>query len=371
MLLALLIAGLSFWTTLDRIKTTESIYPRYVIENVQEFGKNTGHGNVIALSPYLHTCDFSSGDAFYNMLHYYFSLAKRKKMFLDSTIIILPEYIGTWLVAANEKKSIFSDTAVEDAMQTIMFSNPVKFCRAYFQSNSKDKTKEAIFRMKSKKMLEVYQTTFSALSKEFKMTIVAGSIVLPDPTVKNGKIELNPTGKLYNVSAVFDVSGKVLSPLTKKIFLIEEEKTFTSRALQNTIPVYKTTAGNLAVLICADAWYPQNYRLLKNGKAEIIAVPSFVTGKNAFEQKWQGYNGAPTPSDVDKEDVGKLNEREAWMKYAMARSVNMKTTVSTFLRGDLWNLSSDGHTLIRMNNLMIETKDIQHKTGSLINVWLE
>ena len=372
--LLLLCAGYFFWSENDRVINTENIFPRYVIGNVEQFGKNNGKGNIIALSPYLHTTDFSSQTAFYNMLHYYFSFAQRKKLLNDSTIIVLPEYIGTWLVTANEKRSMYADTSLEEGMQTVIVSNLFKFGTSYLISKSEDKTKEAIFKMKADKMLDIYQTTFSKLAKVFKVTIVAGSIVLPAPAVKDGKIEIDKSGKLYNISAVFDESGKVLAPLTKKIYPIAEEKTFTCCADKNTeIPVYKTATGNLAVLICADAWYPQNYNSLKNKNINILAVPSFVSGNDSWIKRWKGYNGAATPTDVDKTDIGKITEYEAWKKYAMLgriQSTRIQIGVNVFLRGELWNMGTDGHTFLWNNNTAFEPKEPEDKTGSLINVWL-
>lgn len=364
----------AFWSNYDIASLTEGIFPRYVLGEVEILGKNTGKGNVIALSPYLHTYDFSSKEAFYNMLHYYFTFAQRKKLLNDSTIIVLPEYLGTWLVIANEKRSIYRDTSINEAMQTLVLSNLGKFGVAYLSSGSEDKSKEAVFRMKAGKMLEIYQSVFSKLAKEYHVTIVAGSIVLPNPSVKNGSIDIEKNGRLYNISVVFNKEGKVLSPLTKKIFPINEEKTFTSSAENKEVPVYKTVAGNFAVLICADSWYPSSYQLLKNKKVDILIVPSFVSGNDAWSAKWKGYNGAPAPNDIDKNDLGNISEQDAWLKYAMTgriKSADIKTGINVFLRGDLWNLGTDGQTLLWNKNTPLLSKDIKDKTGSLINVWLE
>lgn len=372
--LILVISGYAFWSNYDNATDTEGIFPRYVIGDMEEFGKNSGKGNIIALSPYLHTYDFSSQEAFYNMLHYYFSFAKRRNLLNDSTIVVLPEYLGTWLVVANEKRSIYADTSLQDGMKKLVFSNIIKFGRAYLNATAIDKTKEAIFNMKAQKMSEIYQNAFSRLAKEYHVTIVAGSIVLPDPSVENGKLVINKSGKLYNVSAVFDVNGNILSPLTKKIFPITEELSFTCAANKKELPIYKTASGNLAVLVCADAWYPENYQLLTEKQVDVLAVPSFVSGKNTWQTIWKGYNGAPAPADINKSDINKITEQDAWLKYAMTgriKSTAIKTGVNVFLRGDLWNLGSDGHTLIWNNKTPVLSKNTENKTGSLINVWLE
>ena len=177
-----------------------------------------------------------------------------------------------------------------------------------------------------------------------------------------------------NVSAVFDANGNILSPLTKKIFPISEELSFTNAANKNELPIYKTPSGNLAVLVCADAWYPENYQFLTDKQVDVLAVPSFVSGNDSWSKKWKGYNGAPAPADINKADINKITEQDAWLKYAMTgriKSTAIKSGVNVFLRGDLWNLGSDGHTLIWNNKAPVLSKDTENKTGSLINVWLE
>lgn len=357
------------------------LFPRYVIGEVEQIGINNGKGNILALSPYLKTYDFSSKEAFYNMFHYYFSFAKKRNLLNDSTIVVLPEYIGTWLVVANEKQSIYSDTSIEDGMKMLALSNLGKFGLSYIVSTSSEKTKEAIFKAKSKIMLDIYQSTFSKLAKEFRVTIVAGSIVLPNPIIKDNKIEINRIGKLYNISAVFDTNGIVISPLTKKIFPIDEEKCFTSAADKDNTPIYKLINGNLAVLICADAWYPENYAFLKDKNVSMLLVPSFISGNDAWNKKWKGYNGAPMPKDVTASDTNSITEHDAWLKYAMVGRIlktEINTGVNVFLRGDLWNLGSDGNTLVNTSKYIdslkvpyiYEGNNKEDKTGTMVNVWL-
>lgn len=79
------------------------------------------------------------------------------------------------------------------------------------------------------------------------------------------------------------------------------------------------------------------------------------------------------PTDIDKTDIGKITEYEAWKKYSMLgriQEAGIKTGVNVFLRGELWNLGTDGHTLIWCNNKVQELAAPNDKTGSLINVWL-
>jgi predicted amidohydrolase len=372
-LLFLIITSYIIWSRKDRITSINDIYPRYVLSDVESFGTDNGRGNLLALSPYVHTHDFSSEQAFYNMLEYYLSFAQRKKLLNDSTIVVLPEYLGTWLVAANEKKEMYKDTSITDALQRIVFSNLWSYGNAYLSAKGTDKQKDAIFRMKANSMCTIYQNTFSKLAQQFKITIVAGSIVLPEPEIKNGILTIHSSGKLFNVSVVYNKNGKALSPLIKKTYTVSSEKSFTANAASKDLPIYKTIAGNLGILIGGDAWNPENYTALQQKQVAILAVPAFVAGNNSWDIYWNGYVGGKTPADVDKNDFGKITEQMAWLKYAMtkrAKTANIKNGVNVFLRGDLWNIGSDGQTIVWTNDTAVLSKNTQENTGSLINIWL-
>jgi len=362
-----------YFSNAGRIKSIDQIYPRYVIGDVENIGTNKGKGNIIALSPYLHTYDFSSAKAFENMLRYYLNFARQKKLLSDSTVVVLPEYFGTWLVALNEKASVYSDTSITDAMQTIVYSNLFSFAKAYLVSTGKDREKEAIFRMKAQKMAYVYQQTLSKLSKEYKLTIVAGSIVLPEPEIENGILKIHPNGKIYNVSVVYDMSGKARSPFIKKVFPINSELGFTSKANNPETPVFITPLGKIAVLICADSWFPQSYTSLNHKDIKAVVSPAYVNTTDVWNAKWKGYDYG-TPPDVTQADKNNLTEVEAWKKYAVvarAKPAGIPYALNVFLRGDFWNLGSDGNTLLLKQDSLIEAKDQVEKTGSLINLWLE
>jgi len=104
-----------------------------------------------------------------------------------------------------------------------------------------------------------------------------------------------------------------------------------------------------------------------------LAVPAFVAGNNSWDIYWNGYVGGKTPADVDKNDFGKITEQMAWLKYAMtkrAKTANIKNGVNVFLRGDLWNIGSDGQTIVWTNDTAVLSKNTQENTGSLINIWL-
>jgi hypothetical protein len=215
-------------------------------------------------------------------------------------------------------------------------------------------------------MANAYFKTFSYLASKYEVTIVAGSIILPEPyTDEKGVLRVKPGEKLYNMTAVFNPNGSMSPQLVKKIYPIEDEKGFVCAADLNALPVFDTPTGKLGVLICADSWYP-----------ELLAVPSYATGDGLWGKPWAGYNGGAMPGDVDKNDVGKITEREAWKKYAMGgrvASAHIGFGVNVFLRGKLWDLGSDGETVVTGDGHVLDGSpiNIEQAGASITNVWIK
>jgi predicted amidohydrolase len=316
--------------------------------------------------------DYASPAALTQKLDGYFLQAQKNGWLQRATIAVLPEYTGTWLVASGEKKAVFDAEDVSLAMTTLALTHLPSF--AYYMITApavQDRAKWALFTSKAERMSEDYQTVFGGLAQRYGVHLVAGSIVLPDPHLENGQLVVRPGGPLYNISALFGPDGRIVPPLVFKAYPIEDENRFLAAGKPQDIPVFQTPAGKLAVLICADAWYPSTYAAVQAKGAQLIAIPSFSAGDGMWASAWSGYNGAATPTDVDQRDVGKLTEGQAWQKYAMggrAAAHGMQQGVNVFLRGALWNLGSDGATLA----LREGQQSVSPLTNSaaLTSVWL-
>ena len=348
--LIIIFLGYFFWAHYDR--HWETSY-QYKPVKFAVFNKDSATGNVIGMQVYMTNLDYRTASTFYNKLDYYLKQAQQKKWIKQHTTVVFPEHIATWLVAANEKKSVFKTASVSKAMQTIVLSHLPAFLGAYIKANASDKSKEAIFQFKAKEMLRIYLEVFSKLAKKYKVTIVAGSIFLPNPVLKSGKIKIRK-GPLYNVSAVFAADGNIRTPLILKKFPTQDELTFCepSSTANSTFTVSRHKMG---VLICADAWFPQNYQELGSQKASVVLVPAYSAGNNLWATQWQGYNKLKgrdvTPNDIDVLDVNAITEGVAWYKYTLVRvkKAGIKTAIAVFLRGTIWDLGTDGRSFILQN----------------------
>jgi predicted amidohydrolase len=314
--------------------------------------------NIVAVQPYMLTTDYLSRESFYQKLNIYFEEAARQKYFHERTVVLLPEYLATWLVILNEKISVANAATVNEAMRIILLSNPVAFIRNYFKAQGEaDRIAATIFRMKAEAVAEAYNSVFRQLAQTYQVTIVGGSVVLPNPAIQENSIVPDLSGPLYNTSFIFHPDGTIDTKIIRKVFPIQSELPFVkSCPIQQAIPAFDLPVGRTAVLICADSWYHQAYHQVDSLQAEIVLVNSYLAGNLRMSALWQGYNGAAVPDDVNRQDVGRLTEMEAWKKYSMPGRLaqsHARIGANVFLRGRLWDLGNDGTIFLMRNGILL------------------
>lgn len=318
----------------------------------QDFPLDSAVGYIIGIQPIMSTGDFATEENYFTKLDNYLNEANKKNWLNENTIVLFPEYIGTWLVVANQRKSIYKSSSISAAMIQLIASKPFQFLKYWNKAQAKNKVNEAIFAMEAEKMADIYQRTFSKLAAKYKVNIVAGSIVLPNPWVENEKL-ISSDAPLQNISAWFYPDGKIANNLIRKVFPIEEELSFTQAGNLAEIPVFETAMGNVASVICADSWYPEIYKTLHEKRVDILLVPSYSSPNEMWNRPWNGYNGRNAPQDVDLSDIGKLTEQNAWEKYSMlgrSHAANIAYGINTFLHGQLWDMTAAGDVFVIQNH---------------------
>ncbi len=340
------------------------------LDELVEYGTNAQQGNLLGIQPFMLPADYACEETFYAKINAYLSVAQQRGWLDPKTIVVLPEYIGIWLAAAGEKPRVYQATSVAVAMQTLILSHPLRFIAAFLSAKAKDRVKYGVFRLKAQEMARLYQRVFSRLASDYRATIVAGSILLPSPRIDGGNLAIG-RGKLYNVSLVYKPDGSPYGHIIHKVYPVWDELPFVARGDLAALPVFDTPTGKLGVLICADSWYPDAYETLQAKGAELVAVPSYLAPDGIWNQPWRGYNGGAAPADVNAGDVQALTEGEAWLKYALAgraSKAGIRYGINVFLRGKLWDLGSDGHTVMVRNGTVVEAK---HVSGAaVVNCWI-
>lgn len=369
--LIILLGAYFIWSALGR--TPGPVDVQLHLDSSYTLNTDSGKGNVIGINAYMVPSDYTSKLHFSQKLKGYMEECRKKGWLNAKTVVIFPEYIGTWLVVEGEKKSVYSSATIDQALQGFVFSNFFSYIRSWFMSpdSAADKVKHSVFATKGQRMADIYTDVFSGLAKEFGVTIVGGSILLQEPNVRKNNIDLK-NGSLENITAVFNPDGSIQPKLTRKAFPIQDELPFVKKCSPSELPIYNLPIGKTSVMICADSWFPESYQAVNADSLVLIAVPSYTQTDLSMGTKWLGYSGFDEPKDVDSTDIGKITLRDAWLKYTMpTRIKNIRTPygMTVSLRGKLWDLGTDGELIVYNRGQVFCPASMEG--ASMVNLWLK
>ena len=368
--LAVVLAAYFVWAGSGRKRPDVSVDLH--IDTVYSMNADAGRGNVVGVSPFMTPSDYASSQHFMAKLDGYMQAAKVEGWLTQGTVVVFPEYVGSWLLAAGEKRAMLESPTAGRAMALFIGSNFFSYLRDWFTApdEADDKVLHSVFSSKGFPMARIYRDVFGELARKYRVSIVAGSILLPYPVIEKDRIRIR-MGPLYNVSAVFNPDGTIQPRLVRKSHPTAEEQPFVASGDVGDIPVFDLPAGRTAVMVCADAWFPESHHTLKGGSVELVAVPSYTPGDGAMDSAWKGYSGHPMPADVDSTDRRRLTLREAWLKYAVPgrfRNSPVRNAISVSLRGRLWDMGSDGSSIgWAGDSLYVEP---ERNGASVVNLYL-
>ena len=332
-------------------------------------GVPADRGNLLGIQPELFPADYQSLERLHLKLAAYLQNARDQGLINDKTIVVLPEHIGTWLMLTGEKNEVYQALHLKEAMNWLSISNPVQFVRAWISATGADRMDDAYLRMKAPAMARDYQVLFGGLAKEFGVTLVAGSIALPNPSISQRQLQIGH-GALYNASVVFAADGLPIGDPQRQLYPIYDEREFIQPGDENVVSVVDTPAGRLGVLVGSDSWYPDNYRKLNENGAHLIAVPALVTGRDTWDRPWRGFKSVSTPPEVSLKPE-ELSEGEAWRRLTLISQQPVSQAsagMSVFLRGQFWDLGTAGHSFLSSNGQI--SADGDARGARMLNIWL-
>jgi predicted amidohydrolase len=332
-------------------------------------GTPADRGNLLGIQPELFPSDYQSSERLHRKLAAYLQKARDQGLLNEKTIVVLPEHIGTWLMVSGEKDELYQATTLKEAMNWLAASNPLKFIRALIGAHGDSRLDDAHLRMKAKGMAKDYQALFGGLAKEFQVTLVAGSIVLPEPSIIDGRLKIGG-GALYNSSVVFGRDGLPIGQPQRQMHPVFDEHEVIAANGERTPSVVDTPAGRLGVLIGSDSWYPDAYRKLDAQGAKLVAVPAFVNGRGTWDKPWRGYKGLSTPGSVSLK-AEELSEGQAWHHLTLTAQPPSSQAIagmSVFLRGQFWDQGSAGQSFLSSNGQHFA--DGKARGARLLNLWL-
>jgi predicted amidohydrolase/GNAT superfamily N-acetyltransferase len=113
-----------------------------------------------------------------------------------------------------------------------------------------------------------YETLFKRLAAESKLYIIAGT----HPVIQQGE--------LSNAAHLFTPNGRVFRQ--KKVHLTPTEKNLYQMSRGHSFYIYHTDYGRVALLVCYDVEFPEAARVLAQGGAQILFVPSCTDERQAY-----------------------------------------------------------------------------------------
>ncbi|WP_268036781.1 hypothetical protein [Algoriphagus sp. PAP.12] len=338
--------------------------PKIFLSLVQDINpSDTLKNNLVGIQPYMEEADFVLQERYRNKLELYLAEAKKSNLIRTNTLVVFPENIGTWLILVDEKHSLATKNRLNEVKSTLIWSNIFDFCLAYLRTDEEDRSMAAVYRMKAKNMAEAYYESFSGLARQFQTYIVAGSIILPKPSVLDGEIYIDITEPLVNASFVFGPDGKIIgNPIIKEHSGGFDDLLLSLSNIDNH-EVLDLPVGKTSILINQDAWFNETYQLIENSTPSIILNPSFSPGINSMAEPWEGF-GISTPSfEIDSTDLGNITLLEAIEKYSLPQKINNSNAqigMTLFLKGEFWDLGASGQPLIihKGDSLEIQNADL-------------
>lgn len=357
------LCGYGFWT---EQRPTGHYLSDLRIELVMSEGVPADHGNLLGVEPQLYPSDYQNLQRLHRKLAAYLEQARAQGLINTRTIVILPEHIGTWLWARGEKNELYQVTQRRDAWQWLEVSNPLRYGLAMLNAEGDDRRADAHLRMKAQQMASDYQQVFGGLAKQFGVTLVAGSIVLPSPRVEHGMLKAG-SGALYNSSLVFAADGSVLGQPQLQQHPDGDVRRYIDSGTDQPPQVLQTPAGRLGVLIGSDSWYPSNQQQLANQSAQFIANPAFLAGKDSWNGPWRGNRHQPLATRLPFKP-GEVSEAHAWQQLTLNANPSNMISMSVFQRGRFWDVVADGYGFA--NRAGVTLNGHSSSGARLLNLWL-
>ncbi|AOE84592.1 hydrolase [Pseudomonas sp. TCU-HL1] len=236
-------------------------------------------GNLLAIRPALYPSDYRDPDLLRMKLAAALDLARTQGLLNEKTVVALPDHIGTWLLLRDEKHNLYQARSFAEGGKLLTLSHPTLLGRLFLQGQDLE---EALLRAKARRMARDYQKLFSRLASEYRVTVLAGSILLPSPYLKEGKLR-SGHGALYNLALAFSPDGQLLGEPYSQPWP-QSARSESSQSLQ-------TASGLVTITRSWSQGYPQSQVTLSDGQVS-ASEALFLRGR-----LWPLHN-APAGSEL-------------------------------------------------------------------------
>lgn len=297
-------------------------------------GENRGYGNLVFVQPVLSSSHYYSEEIFLNSIRPYFEKAKEAKIIDKKTVFILPEHIGSFLAFHHGNRFVYEAETFEKAIQELRKYKKLE------SAISDENLKKSFYAHFSEEAAEIYSRIFSKLAQEYSVPIVAGSIILKNPKVINGKIKITE-GDLLNASFVFLPDGNVYPNFLEKTILSQWEKEFITPGSIYKDKLIVLPSWKLGVLISMESFYPISYSSIRGRAVDSLVSINAISKQNFFPENFEGISTSDPNSSLELLKTKGISE-----KVSLSSSPNFG---EVFLRGKFWNLEWMGESFTKRN----------------------
>ncbi|TGL60944.1 hypothetical protein [Leptospira sarikeiensis] len=228
---------------------------------------------------------FTKEDRFRAWLEEPLLVAKEKGWLQNSTIVAFPPEIGNYLFLMDSRKELLDLETEDSAWDWAIFFKrilPKNLFQHLFNG-------EAVSLQIAEDSKERYERIFGNLARMYGVQILAGSICLPSPEIKEGKLSIKE-GEWQERAYIFDSSGKFLEG---SLLRTNSHKSLPEKEILPEVWVANLSSGRLGVVFTEDLKSPQLEELVKK----------------TYVSKWIGLGS--------EEDEGKFRE---WIKNSSFES---------------------------------------------------
>lgn len=192
-------------------------------------------------------------------------------------LVVFPEDVGTPLVLTDAPEWVFRAKSLQEGIKRLTICHI--FRTAAYRIKYKVSWMRALALARSKTTAQAYFDIFSGIAREYKVYLIAGSVLLPDFRPRSdGKDQYCPKdGNVYNICFLFGPDGRILGS-QKKVYLVpglEDEAGFDiSNGSIEELKVFDSPFGRLGIAICLDGFQQDVVEALVRMGADILIQPS-------------------------------------------------------------------------------------------------
>ncbi len=371
-----LLAAFYTWTTIGYSYPDAEYFKGNPVSDVYSasVGYDRKNGNIVGIQTEMNPSVYSTSERFHRKLESYLSDAQNAGYLGAKTLVVFPDHIGTFLFLTGEKRSVYSSETLSSALNLIASSNPLTYLRHRVTAFSESKSMEAVLRVKSELVRDVYTSVFSKLASVYQVSILAGSVILPGAYVQNGRIYVSPAAELKTYSFVFLPDGKVSDTFfIKKTPSVWEKNLGIREETDKTVTSKLTGAVDVWVAMTEDSLYNSAYSSLSTG-FEVLVSPSFLYKDTQIQFAKPEISLDPKSGKSLMNDTDHSAQLEIlWDKFSLPGKISSsigRIYLQIFMAGKIYErlLSAPSKASVKYNKT--ESVDGAKYRSAVLNIWL-